>query len=679
MRRRDLQSPKLILPRERQVTENLKSTDSRALLENALTTIRETRARLAAMERAQNEPIAIIGMGCRFPGGADTPEAFWSLLREGMDTVTEIPRSRWDINAYYDPNPDAPGKMYVRAGSFLKDIDQFDAQFFGIPPLEAANVDPQQRLFLEVCWEALEHAGVAPSQLHDSQTGVFVGAFWDDYSALRLYADSPDQIDAYRLMNCLRGFAAGRLAFTLGLHGPAMQVDTACSSSLLAAHLACQSLRNRECDLALAGGVFLIISPQEAIGLCRMRAISPDGRCKTFDAKADGFGRGEGCGVVLLKRLSDAMRDGDNILALIRGSAVNHDGASNGITAPNGLAQEALLRQALKNAAVTPDQIQYVETHGTGTPLGDPIEVMALANVLGQGRTAPLMLGSVKTNIGHLAPAAGAAALIKTVLALQHREIPAILHYSEPNPHIPWQDLPIVVPTALAPWIADSPRLAGVSAFGLTGTNVHLIVEEAPPSDWGNHKGLPLQGTVERPCHLLALSAKSEDALPPLANRYETFLAAHSQESLADICYTANTGRSHFPNRLALVAESREQLRKQVSAFASGQESSSIVTGTVSARKRPKIAFLFSGQGAQHAGMGRQLYETQPTFRQTINHCDEILRAGNHTGEGNHTGLPLLEILYGENKEQSERWLDEATYAQPALFALEYALAELWR
>ncbi len=455
-------------------------SDNRALLENALRTIQDLRARVAASERVFTEPIAIIGMGCRFPGGADTPAAFWDLLRNGVDAAGDIPNLRWDVKAYYDPNPDAPGKIYVRAGSFVREIEQFDPRFFGITPLEAAAIDPQQRLLLEVAWEALEYAGVAADRLRESKTGVFVGAFLDDYAALRMYADVPDQIEPYRFISSLRGVIAGRLSFVLGLQGPTMQVDTACSSSLLATHLACQSLRNQECDLALAGGVFLILAPQSIVGLCRMRAVSPDGRSRTFDAQADGFGIGEGCGLVVLKRYSDAIRDGDNVLALIRGSAVNHDGASNGITAPNGLAQEAMLREALKNAGVTGDQIQFVETHGTGTPLGDPIEVMALANVLGQNRTTPLVLGSVKTNIGHTSAAAGMAALMKTVLAMQHQAIPPTIHLTQLNPHIPWNSMPIVVPTQLTTWNGPT-RLAGVSAFGMTGTNVHVIVEEAPP------------------------------------------------------------------------------------------------------------------------------------------------------------------------------------------------------
>ncbi len=511
---------------------------------------------------ARPEPIAIIGMGCRFPGGVHTPESFWYLLSQGVDTVTEIPNSRWNVEAYYDPNPDTPGKMYVKSGSFLEGIDQFDPQFFGISPLEAASLDPQQRLLLEVSWEALEHAGVAPAQLRDSLTGVFVGSFWDDYSALRLYADDPSQIDAYRTLSNLRGLAAGRIAYILGSQGPSMQLDTTCSSSLLAVHLAIQSLRHKECHLALAGGVALNLSPELAIGLCSMTALAPDGRCKTFDAKADGFGLGEGCGMVILKRFSDAIRDGDNIMALIRGSAVNHDGRSNGLTAPNGLAQEALLRQALKNSDLNPAQIQYVETHGTGTSLGDPIEVLALANILGQERTTPLTIGSVKTNLGHLSSAAGIASLIKVVLSLQHAQIPPNLHFTEPNPHIPWDKLPLQVPTEPTPWTGE-PKLAGISSFGMSGTNVHLIVEAAS-------KTQTVQ-TVEPEFQLFVLSAKNEERLQVYALKIRDFLEhqpAPMNFSLANLTYTLQVGRDAMVERLAMVVSDLNEVKEKLTQYA---------------------------------------------------------------------------------------------------------------
>lgn len=454
--------------------------DYKTLLKDAFLELRKTRLERDVLKFRQTEPIAIIGMGCRFPQGADSPEAYWKLLRNGINTVAQVPAERWDIDRYYDPDPDAPGQMYTRYGSFLEDVDCFDAHFFGISAREAAELDPQQRLLLEISWSALENAGQSFSSINGSKTGVFVGSTSNDYAHQLINPQERFQLNPYRSLGTLRSMIAGRLAYFYNFHGPAIQLDTACSSSLLSVHMACQSLRSRECNLALAGGINLMLTPETTISLCKMRALSADSRCKTFDAQADGYVRGEGGGIVVLKRLSEAVADGDTILATIRGSATNHDGLTNGLTAPNGLAQEAVIRQALENAEVTPQQIQYVEAHGTGTSLGDPIEVMALANVLGQNRNNnPLALGSVKTNIGHLEAAAGIAGLIKVVLSLQHQQIPPHLHLQTPNTYIPWQKLPISIPTQLTPWLGEGEsRLAGISSFGMSGTNVHLIVEE---------------------------------------------------------------------------------------------------------------------------------------------------------------------------------------------------------
>ncbi|MBR8838431.1 MAG: SDR family NAD(P)-dependent oxidoreductase [Stigonema ocellatum SAG 48.90 = DSM 106950] len=627
-------------------------------LQRAVLALKEMRTKLDAMERSKTEPIAIVGMSCRFPGGANYPEKFWELLLHGVDAITEVPSDRWDIDEYYNSNPSTIGKIYTKYGGFIEQVDQFDPHFFGISSREAMSMDPQQRLLLEVGWEALENGGQAPEQLSGSQTGVFMGLFMDDYSRFNLYSGDPNRIDGYSSLGNARSIAVGRLAYILGLQGPVMQLDTACSSSLLAVHLACQSLRASECNLALAGGVNLILSPEASIGLSRMRALAPDGRCKTFDAAADGYGRGEGCGIVVLKRLSDAIANSDNILAVIRGSAVNHDGPSSGLTVPNGLAQEALINQVLKSAKIDPLQVSYVETHGTGTSMGDPIEVRALGSVLCKGRSPkqPLLIGSVKTQIGHLESAAGVASLMKVVLSLQHSEIPAHLHLKQPSPHIPWDKLPIVVPTEPTQWPnADGQRLASVSSFGISGTNVHVIVEEAPEIK-------SVQPEAERPLHLLSLSAKTEPALLSLANGYETFLASHQPASLADICFTANTGRSHFDHRLYVVAESTAHLREQL------QSVTRLVSGQVH-NKRPKIVFLFTGQGSQYVGMGRLLYEQAPTFRRIIDRCDEILRP--------YLEQPLLSVLYPE--PDAPPLLHETAYTQPALFALEYALAELWK
>ena len=638
------------------------NTNQLSALQQSLFVVQKLKSQLAEIEQAKTEPIAIIGMSCRFPGGANDPEAFWQLLHDGVDAITEVPPERWNIDAYYDPDNDAPGKMYTRSAGFLQDIDQFDPEFFGISAREAVSIDPQQRLLLEVSWEALENAGQAPKQLTGTQTGIFVGIGQNDYANLQMKLGEPTKINAYTGTGNGFCFASGRLSYVLGLQGPNMAIDTACSSSLVAIHLACQSLRAGECNLALAGGVQLILSPEVAIFLSKAHALSPDGRCKTFDAAANGFGRGEGCGVVVLKRLSDAVADKNQILAVIRGSATNHDGPSSGLTVPNGLAQQKLIRDALKNSKVEPSQVSFVETHGTGTALGDPIEVEGLGTVFGKDRDPdhPLTISSVKTNIGHLEAAAGIAGLIKVVLALQHQEIPPHLHFKEPNPRINWDKLPVVIPTESKPWPADRTRLAGVSSFGISGTNAHVVLEAAPAPQ-------PVPAAVVRPLHLLTLSAKTQEALVQLVSRYEQHLAA-CDSAFADICFTANSGRSHFQHRLSVVSASTDAARAKLAAFTSGQEAPGIFQGQVSGTTQPKIAFLFTGQGSQYVEMGRQLYETQPTFRQALERCDQILRP--------YLEKPLLSVLYPADGSSP---LDETAYTQPALFALEYALFQLWQ
>jgi acyl transferase domain-containing protein len=646
-------------------------TDRQHVLKRALVEIKEMRAKLEGMERSRTEPIAIIGMGCRFPGGADTPQAFWQLLRDGVDAITQVPPDRWDADAYYDPDPDAPGKMYMRDGGFLKEVDKFDALFFGITPREAVSMDPQQRLLLEVAWEALENANQPPDRLAGSRTGVFVGITANDYAQLCLKFGDISKIDAYVSTGNPFNFAAGRLSYILGLRGPCVALDTACSSSLVTVHLACQSLRSSECRLALAGGVNLILSPETTMTLSKARMLASDGRCKTFDASADGYGRGEGCGVVVLKRLSDALADGDTILALIRGSAVNQNGPSSGITVPSAQAQQALIREALANARVEAGQVSYVEAHGTGTSLGDPIEVRALSAVLGKDRPPdqPLVIGSVKTNIGHLEAAAGVAGLIKVVLSMQHGLIPPHLHFTRPNPYVTWGELPVSIRTDLAPWPpTDGPRIAAVSSFGVSGTNAHVVLEEAPPTD-----STQTEEGAEPPLSLLAISAKSTAALAELAQRYDTYLAQHPSASLPDVCHTANVSRANLPYRLALLAPSIPDMRAKLAvASAPGAELSfpGIIRGQV---RSTGLAFLFTGQGAQYVGMGRELYDTHPLFRDTLDLCDQFLRP--------YLPIPLLDVLYPPDPADHDRGnlLDETQYTQPALFALEYALAQLWR
>ncbi|QRR36015.1 type I polyketide synthase [Hydrogenophaga sp. YM1] len=657
------------------MTEPRQGTDHAALLKRSLVAIDQLKAQLAAAEQARSEPIAIIGMGCRFPGQADTPEAFWSLLHSGRDAVTEVPPHRWDVERYYDPNPDAMGKSYTRWGSFVEGVDRFDAPFFGISPREAVSLDPQQRLLLEVSWEALERAGLAPSSLAGSRTAVYMGITTSDYAGLMNEERGPCHGDAYTPSGTAHSVAAGRLSYFFGLHGPNVAVDTACSSSLVAIHWAIQSLRNGEAELALAGGVNLTLAPNGAVLTSRARMMSFDGHCKTFDASADGYVRGEGCGVLVLKRLSDAQRDGDRVLAVLRGSALNQDGRSSGLTAPNGAAQEAVIRAALANARLQPGDIGYVEAHGTGTPLGDPIEMKALNQVFGERpRERPLMVGSVKTNIGHLEASAGVAGVMKVVLALQHATVPPHLHLRQPNPLIAWDQYPITVPTAPTAWPrpGDAPRRACVSSFGFSGTNAHVVLEEAPPPP-----AAPATGEAPRAEHLVVLSAHTATALAAQARRLDEALAAGPALPLAPVAATLALGRSHFVERLALVAASTDELRAQLKAFldsvAAPDGESVAPAGVVRARAAlgaaPEVVFMFTGQGAQYAGMGRQLYEQEPVFRAALDECDRLVSPLLPHG--------LLDTVFASGEDAAR--LDDTAFTQPALFAIEYALAQLWR
>lgn len=632
-------------------------------IKRALLELREMRTRFDDLQGRQYEPVAIIGAGVRFPGGANDLESFWQLLNDGRDAVTEVPGDRWDIDAYYDPDPMKPGKMSTRFGGFVEGVDRFDPQFFGISPREADSMDPQHRLLLEVAWEALEHAGQRHDQLLGSQTGVFVGISHSDY--LHTIFTDPDKIDVYSTTGSALSIASGRLSYVLGLQGPSMSVDTACSSSLVAVHLAVQSLRLRESNMALAGGVNLMLRPEININFSKSQMMAPDGRCKTFDAAADGYVRGEGCGIVVLKRLSDAVAQGDQILAVIRGSAINQDGRSGGLTAPNGPSQTNVVIAALANARVQPGEVSYVEAHGTGTSLGDPIEIQALGEVFGAAHASdtPLRVGSVKTNIGHLEAAAGIAGLLKVVLALQNRKIPAHLHLKERNPYIPWSQLPIDIPTTGIAWTPpNGKRIAGVSSFGFSGTNAHVILEEAPAIAQP-----PLATDIqENPLHLLTLSARSPEALSVLVNRYRAYFAANPGVALADVCSTA-AGRAQFNQRLAVVVGSVQEAYDKLSAYASGQVPFGLFSGQ--AGMQPEVAFLFTGHGSQYPQMGRELYDTQPVFRSVINRCDELLRP--------YLAHALCDVLFPQ--EGMPSLMEGMAYTQPALFALQVALAELWR
>ena len=556
----------------------------------ALLALQQLQAKLAETDYAQREPIAVVGIGCRWPGAAN-PTQFWQLMQNQQDAITPVPADRWDLDRFYDPSADVPAKMPHRDGGFLPDLLDFDASFFRIAPREAHSLDPQQRLLLEVSWEALEQAGLAADRLVGSRTGVFIGISSIDYWQ-RLLSRHPSEIDAYLATGNTHSMAAGRISYILGLTGPSLAIDTACSSALVALHSACQSLRLQDCDLALAGGVNRILEPATSLNFAKAKMLSPTDRCRSFDAAADGFVRSEGCGIVVLKRWREAVRDQNQIWGVILGSAVNHDGRASGLTVPNGSAQQALIRQALAQAQVEPAQVSYVETHGTGTALGDPIEVNALGAVFqsNRQRRQPLILGAVKTNIGHTEAAAGMAGLIKTLLALRHQQIPANLHFQQPNPQIDWANLPIRVPTVPVDWpLQEQPRIAGVSAFGFSGTNAHVIVADLPVGDLPVAESNPGSGMmpISQPTHyLLPISAKTKPALVQLIERYQTHLQTYDG-SLADLCYTAQLGRCHFNQRQALIVSSLTDLRAQLSLAAGAVLSEQIPSQVPSAQNVP--------------------------------------------------------------------------------------------
>ncbi|MCP4117667.1 MAG: SDR family NAD(P)-dependent oxidoreductase [Desulfobacteraceae bacterium] len=634
-------------------------TDSSTKLKKAYLALGRMEARLEKSEAAAHEPLAIVGMGCRFPKGIDSPEAFWDMLVSGRDVIQDLSPGRWPD--CYDPDPEAPGKMYTRSGGFLENPDGFDPGFFGITPREAIRLDPQHRLLLEVAWEALENAGISPSGLKGSKTGVFLGISTFDHAALQFKPPTMEHIDAYFITGSYPSMAAGRLAYILGLNGPVMAVDTACSSSLLALHLAVRSLRRRECDAALVGGVNLILTPEMSINFCKNRMLSPDGRCFTFDARANGYVRGEGCGVVVLKRLSDALGHGDRIISVVKGSAINHDGASAGITVPNGPAQEAVIRNALADSRVGPDEVTYVEAHGTGTSLGDPVEMEALGNVFGAGRPGPLLVGALKTNLGHTEAASGIAGVLKTALMIQHGMIIPHLNFQTPNEKIDWDRMAVEIPVATAPWPRNGfPRQAGISSFGASGTNVHAVL--------GDYKGMETEKNIletqPRSQHLLTLSARSAPALKAMAAAYGNFLTQNPDVDVQDLCHTAALGRSHFDHRLALVGEATLNFRDGLDGWR--EDASSAVRGLAS--EKPRIAWIFTGQGSQYPDMGKWLYAGEPVFKTAIDQCEEVL--------GGYLETPLRRVMFPESEAEAEK-INQTQYTQPVLFAFEYALAQL--
>jgi acyl transferase domain-containing protein/NADPH-dependent curcumin reductase CurA/acyl carrier protein len=634
---------------------------ARYLLEEVLNGgLREPNVAPATTPRSTDEPVAIVGIGCRYPGGVVDPESFWRVLEDGVDAVTEVPPERWDIDRVYDPNPDAVGKMSTRSGGFVRDIDRFDAAFFGISAREATSLDPQQRLLLETSWEALERAGIAPDRLEGTDTSVFVGLTYNEYAAL---GGGLDSLDGYVGTGNTSSVASGRISYVLGLQGPSMTVDTACSSSLVTIHLACQTLRNGESSLALAGGVALMLTPTAFVEFSRLRGLAEDGRCKAFSAAADGVGWSEGCGMLVLERLSDAVRNGHRIHALIRGSAVNQDGRSNGMTAPNGPSQERVIRRALGQAGVRPAEVRYVECHGTGTAFGDPIEVQALGAVLAEGRVSDesVIIGSVKTNLGHTQAAAGVAGVIKVALSFRHGRIPRSLHFDAPNPRIPWDRLPVRVASQAMDWPrADEPWLAGVSAFGISGTNAHIVLQ-APPV------AAPSEAPVARASELVVLSAKTETGLHEVVARLRAHLDAHVDQPLGDVAASVARSRAHHEERLALTVTSRAGLESALDAVMNGSKSPSVLRGRTR-RTSGELAWLFTGQGAQTLGMGQELYAAWPIFRDALE--------ATFAAFDPHLERPLRDVMWAKPTETPE--LDQTVYTQPALFALESALSALW-
>jgi acyl transferase domain-containing protein/acyl-CoA synthetase (AMP-forming)/AMP-acid ligase II/acyl carrier protein len=602
------------------------------------------------------DAVAVIGIGCRFPG-AEGPAEFWRLLRDGVDAISEVPADRWNVEEFYSDDTEKPGTMNTRFGGFLKEVDRFDRGFFGIAPREAERMDPQQRILLETTWEALEDAGLDP-QAGTRNVGVFVGISSNDYG--RLQGDA-STLDAYVGTGNALSIAANRISYAFDFRGPSLAIDTACSSSLVAIHLACQSIRRGESDLTVAAGVNLILAPELTVNFTRAGMMAPDGRCKAFDAAANGYVRSEGCGVVVLKPLAKALADGDSIYAVVRGSAVNQDGRSNGLTAPNRQSQEAVLRAAYEDAGVRPADVDLIEAHGTGTSLGDPIEALALGHVLGQDRSTdrPAWLGSVKTNIGHLESAAGVAGFVKTCLALKYNELPPSLHFNSANPHIPFEQLPLRVATERQPLLGlDRPTLAGVSSFGFGGTNAHVVLEALQTNQRPN--------TPSEDSHrLVVLSARTPEALRDVARRWIDF-ATTTDAAISDLAFTAGRRRGHSDHRLAIVAENRAALAGKLNAWLSDEPRAGLSSSRV--KRSPRVVWVLGGQGPQWWGMGRRLLDAEPAFRSAVESADAVLRP--------MLGWSVAEELRTQDDPAK---LDDTDRVQPLLFALQVGLAALWR
>ncbi|ALG12164.1 hypothetical protein AOZ06_39645 [Kibdelosporangium phytohabitans] len=624
--------------------------------------LRRVRKRVRELEDNAREPIAIVGMSCRYPGGVTSPQQLWELVEAGRDAVGPLPANRgWDLEQAYHPDRDVPGRFHMREGGFLHDADLFDAEFFGMAPREATAADPQQRLLLESTWEALEHAGVDPVSLRGTKTGVFVGVITQDYGPR--YSAAPPGSAGYLMTGTTASVASGRISYTFGFEGPAVTVDTACSSSLVALHLAAQSLRNGESTLAVVGGATVMSAPGMLVEFCKQGGVSPDGRCRAFSADADGFSPAEGVGVLLLERLSDAERLGHPVLAVVRGSAVNQDGASNGLTAPNGPSQQRVIRAALDNAQLGPDEIDVVEAHGTGTRLGDPIEADALLATYGQHRQAghPLWLGSVKSNIGHSQAAAGIAGVIKMVMAMRNGVLPRTLHADNPTPHVDWSSGTVRLLTEQRPWTEhDRPRRAAVSSFGISGTNTHVILEQDPRTSTTAEPTAGRQGPTMWP-----LSARTREALRHQADRVLAHVEAHPEVPATDVGFSLATSRSTWEHRAVVVADKLEDLHEGLRALSNGTTTPHLVRANATSGG---TVLVFPGQGSQWPGMALELYESQPVFARHLAECAEAIEA--------FTGWSVIDVLKGVAGAPSP---DRVDVIQPVLFAVMVSMANLWR
>ncbi|CAA0078674.1 Narbonolide/10-deoxymethynolide synthase PikA1, modules 1 and 2 [BD1-7 clade bacterium] len=620
--------------------------------------------RIRELESATSEPIAIVGMACRLPGGIKTPDDFWQLLLDGRDATEKVPMERWDADALFDQDPDAFGKTYCTRGGFVHGIDLFDAGFFGINAQEAAAMDPQQRLLLELSWQSLEHAGIVPSALKGTETGVFIGLMGAEYDQLR--QGNVQDLDGYRLNGVSAAAASGRLAYFMGLKGPCMTIDTACSSSLVSLHLACNALREKECNLSLCGGASLQLTPDLGIEFCRLRGAAADGRCKSFADQADGAGWSDGAGMLVLKRLSDAQRDGDRVLAVVRGSAVNHDGRSTGFTVPNGPSQERVIRKALLNAGLTVDDMDFIEAHGTGTRLGDPIEAGALAEVFRQ-RQAPLYLGSAKSNLGHTMAAAGVTGIIKSVLSLQAGHLPQTLHCQDPSQHIDWQDSPLILlQTATVLPALDRPYRGGISSFGASGTNAHVVLESAPIS-LSEEPAAETASPIAGDWRLIPVSGQTRQARMDQAQQLQQFINEQSAVSLMDLSFNLGHHRSAFDDRAVCIVQGEDPAALQdcLTAIAAGSEHPMVIED--SAKPSGKTCFVFPGQGSQWLGMARELL-AQPAFAASLKACDEALAP--------YLDWHVQAVLAGQDTQHG---LEDVDVIQPVLFAVFVSLAAYWR